>query len=194
MGKPILFFISHGHGTGTDRGAVSGKFVEYELNKKVAKYCYNFLLKQPKESRNWTVTYKERLVKGYSLAQQAEMIRSYQDNKRTVAVDIHFNAGGGDGAEVWVTADAGERKRLGTELGENILNQFKKAGQNSRGVKYSDDLYFINNPKKGIAVIVECGFLDNKTDRKGFNTDKKLKAYGEAIAKGMISYAKRHGG
>lgn len=72
------------------------------------------------------------------------------------------------------------------------MDEFKKIGQNSRGVKYSDDLIFLKHPSKGIAVLVECGFLDNKTDRKGFDTDKELKAYGEAIAKALIKYAKKY--
>ena len=198
--KPILFFISHGHGSGADKGAVSGKFVELDLAKKVAKACYDYLMQTPSSKRTWRVDYSERNVNGYSLVEQGGKIQNYQDRYRTVSVDIHFNAGGGDGAEVWVTNKAGERKKLGTELGKLILKQFKAAGQNvhsysgtiSSGVKYSDDLYFINAPAKGISVIVECGFLDNKTDRKGFDTEKELKEYGEAIAKALIQYAENH--
>lgn len=190
--KPIIFYLSHGHGSGSDKGAASGKFVELELTRKVTKACYDYLLKQPKNKRRWRVTYKERLVNGYTLAQQAAQIKGYQDEYRTVSVDIHFNAGGGDGAEVWVTGKSGERKTLGTELAGYVLAQMKNIGQNSRGVKYSNDLYFINTPVKGISVLVECGFLDNATDRKGFDTDKELTAYGQAIAKALIQYAEKH--
>lgn len=192
MGKPILFFISHGHGTGTDRGAVSGKFVELELNKKVAMYCYKYMMKTPKAERKWRVDYTERNASGYSLVAQAGKIVDYQSRYRTVAIDIHFNAGGGDGAEVWITSKNGERKRLGEKLGNKILSEFKEAGQNSRGVKTTNDLYFVNNPNKGVAVLVECGFIDNKTDRKGFDTEKELKAYGEAIGKALVWYANRY--
>ncbi|WP_425756236.1 N-acetylmuramoyl-L-alanine amidase [Ihubacter sp. rT4E-8] len=190
--KPIIFYLSHGHGSGSDKGAASGRFVELELARKVTKACYDYLLKQPKSKRSWRVTYKERLVSGYTLAQQAEQIKSLQNEYRTVSIDIHFNAGGGDGAEVWTTNRLGERKRLGTELGDSILSNLKKSGQNSRGMKYSNDLYFINTPSKGVSVLVECGFVDNKADRKGFDTDKELKAYGEAIAKALIQYAEKH--
>lgn len=81
---------------------------------------------------------------------------------------------------------------MGTTLGNLILAEFKKIGQNSRGVKYTNDLYFVNNPTKGIAVLVECGFLDNVTDRKGFDTDKEVTAYGQAIAKALIKYAEKY--
>lgn len=189
---PILFYLSHGHGSGSDKGAASGKFVELDLTKKVTKACYDYLLKTPSSQRTWRVDYTERKVNGYTLAEQASKITAYQSKYRTVSIDIHFNAGGGDGAEVWVTNKSGERKTLGTELANNVLTQFKAIGQNSRGVKYSNDLYFINTPSKGIAVLVECGFLDNTTDRKGFDTDKELTAYGQAIAKALIKYAEKY--
>ncbi|NCE98409.1 N-acetylmuramoyl-L-alanine amidase [Emergencia sp. 1XD21-10] len=190
--KPIILFLSHGHGSGADKGAVNGKFVELELAKKVTKACYDYLMKTPSDKRAWKVDYSERKVSGYTLAEQGRKIQSYQGRYRTVSVDIHFNAGGGDGAEVWVTNKSGDRKTLGTELGNSILANLKKIGQNSRGVKYSNDLYFINTPPKGVSVLVECGFVDNIVDRKGFDTDKELKSYGQAIAKALIKYAEKH--
>ena len=191
--KPILFFISHGHGDGADKGAVSGKFVELELTKKVAAACYAQLLETPASKRNWKVDYSERKVNGYSLAEQQKKVERYQDKYRTVCVDIHFNAGHGDGAEVWVTATNGTRKTMGTQLAGYVLDEFKKIGQNSRGVKYSNDLYVLTHPNKGISVIVECGFLDNAVDRKLFDTDKKLKKMGVAIANALETYGKKNG-
>ena len=37
MSKPMLMYISHGHGQDNDPGAVSGKFEEREMAVKVAK-------------------------------------------------------------------------------------------------------------------------------------------------------------
>lgn len=198
--RPILFYLSHGHGSGADKGAVSGKFIELDLTRKVTQACYSYLLKTPSSKRTWRVNYSERKVSGYSLAEQGAKIKAYQDRYRTVAVDIHFNAGGGDGAEIWVTGKTGERNRLGTELGKMILTELKAVGQNvhsatgtiASGVKKSNDLYFVTTPNKGVAVIVECGFLDNKTDRKGFDTDKELTAYGQAIAKALVRYVEKY--
>jgi N-acetylmuramoyl-L-alanine amidase len=188
--KDIILFLSHGHGSGSDKGAASGKFVELELTRKVTQAAYDYILKQP--SRSYKVDYSERKVSGYTLAEQAQKIKDYQSKYRTVSVDIHFNAGGGDGAEVWVPKANAERKKLGEEIGKDVLANFAKIGQNSRGIKYSDDLYFLKHPETGVAILVECGFLDNVTDRKGFDTDAKLKAYGEAIAKALIKYAEAH--
>lgn len=90
---PILFYLSHGHGSGNDKGAASGKFVELDLTRKVTKACYDYLLKTPSSQRTWRVDYGERNVSGYTLAEQASKITAYQSKYRTVSVDIHFNAG-----------------------------------------------------------------------------------------------------
>lgn len=74
-------------------------------------------------------------------------------------------------------------------IGQNIHSS---SGTIASGVKYTGDLYFVTTPAKGIAVLVECGFLDNTTDRKGFDTDKELTAYGQAIAKALIKYAEKY--
>ena len=86
--RPILFYLSHGHGSGADKGAVSGKFIELDLTRKVTQACYSYLLKTPSSKRTWRVNYSERKVSGYSLAEQGAKIKAYQDRYRTVAVDI----------------------------------------------------------------------------------------------------------
>lgn len=187
MSKPILFIISKGHGNG-EPGAVDGKFVEVEMTTKVADACYKSLLAT--KNRKFKVLFNEKNT-GKSLYQHFKEIMYYRLRYRTVFVDIHFNAGKGDGAEVWVQPTPKLLKELGTELGNNILKEFKKLGQNSRGIK-TGDLY-VTNIKKGVNIIVEVGFLDNKTDRKAFDTDKELAEFGKAIANACKTYAKKRG-
>jgi len=71
-----------------------------------------------------------------------------------------------------------------------IIAELKKEGQNTRGVKYTNDLYFLKGV--GVPVLVEYGFLDNKTDRKGFDTKKELEAYGKATARALIKYWEKY--
>ena len=59
--KPIIFYLSHGHGSGSDKGAASGRFIELELARKVTKACYDYLLKQPKQKRSWRVVTRVRI-------------------------------------------------------------------------------------------------------------------------------------
>ena len=104
-----------------------------------------------------------------------------------LAVDIHNNAGGGDGAEVFHSHLGGK----GKTLAEDILAEIVKVGQNSRGVKIrknanGKDYYaFIRNTICP-AVIVECAFVDNSTDLEILATEGKRQKMGQAIAKGIL--------
>ena len=73
----------------------------------------------------------------------------------------------------------------------NILDEIVKIGQNSRGLKTKlnssgkDYFYFIRDIVAP-SVIVECAFLDNKTDLQIVDTTAEQKAMGVAIAKGIL--------
>lgn len=177
MAELAKVLVASGHG-GSDPGAVSGTFKEKVLNLVVAKACGNELKKYNLELiMARTTDWNQGLYSKINMA---------NDNNVDLALDIHFNAGGGDGAEVFATYSGG----YGTTLGNNILDELEKIGQNSRGVKYKtengvDYFGFIRETTMP-AVIVECGFLDNKTDRKLFDTVKEQQEMGVAIAKGII--------
>ena len=104
-----------------------------------------------------------------------------------LAVDIHNNAGGGDGTEVFHSKNGGK----GKTLAQNILNEVVAIGQNSRGVKTrvnsaGRDYYGFIRETVAPAVIIECAFVDNKTDMKIIDTAAEQKAFGKAIAKGVL--------
>ena len=58
-------------------------------------------------------------------------IRECNEYNPDLAVDIHNNAGGGDGFEVYHTLSGG----TGKILAQNIEEEIKAIGQNSRGLK-----------------------------------------------------------
>ena len=66
----------------------------------------------------------------------------------------------------------------------------KAVGQNSRGAKTRKgnrgDYYGFIRDTNCPAVIVECAFLDNKTDVQIIDTTAEQKAMGVAIAKGFL--------
>ena len=104
-----------------------------------------------------------------------------------MCADIHLNAGGGDGAEVFHSVIGGK----GKILAENILKELEAIGQNSRGTKTKVDTdgtdYFgfircTNAP----AVITEAYFVDNANDVQIGDTADKQKVVGQAIAKGFL--------
>ena len=104
-----------------------------------------------------------------------------------LAIDIHNNAGGGDGAEVFYHYGGGK----GKTLADNILGEIVKLGQNSRGIKtrvnsQGKDYYAFIRNTSAPAVIVECAFVDNATDLQILATESQRKAMGVAIAKGVL--------
>lgn len=188
--RTILFYLSFGHGQGGDPGAVSGRFVEREIAEKMMDACYKYLLNY--KGRTYKVAYPEKDGQGRYLSTHAADTRKYKaKGYRVVSIDGHLNAGGGDGAEVWIKKGISTKNRLGKVLAGYILDELGKEGQNSRGTKTTGDLYWLN-ANVGVPVLVEFGFVDNKTDRKGFDTDKECRAYGEALAKALIRYWKKY--
>lgn len=174
MAKKV--FIAVGHG-GSDPGAVANGFKEKDLNLSIALAC------------------KDELVRHGATVQ---MSRYKDENDNTtvtecnafnpdLAADIHNNAGGGDGAEVFYHYKGG----TGKTLAEYILGEIVKIGQNSRGIKTKrnasgNDYFAFIRETKAPAVIVECAFLDNKKDIAILDTAAEQKAMGVAIAKGIL--------
>lgn len=105
-----------------------------------------------------------------------------------LAVDIHNNAGGGDGAEAFYHFGGGTSKTLA----ENILAEIVKVGQNSRGAKIrknenGKDYYGFIRQTSCPAVIVECAFVDNLTDLKILATEGDRQKVGQAIGYGILN-------
>ena len=76
-------------------------------------------------------------------------------------------------------------------LAQNVNTAIIAVGQNSRGIKTrvnanGTDYYGFIRETKAPAIIVECAFVDNKTDMKILDTAAEQKAMGVAIAKGIL--------
>lgn len=176
MAKKV--FIGVGHG-GSDPGAVGNGLKEKDVNLETAKACYTYLKKHGVYAKMSRTADSEVWI--------SERVKGANAYNADIAVDIHYNAGGGDGAEVYYTKNDG----VGKTLAENILAEVKKIGQNSRGAKTKlgsngkDYFAFIRETKMP-SVLVECAFLDNKNDVKIVDTASERKAMGEAIAKGIM--------
>lgn len=176
MAKKV--FIGVGHG-GVDSGAAANGFKEKDLNLYIAKYCNEEL------KRNGVETKMSRTKDEND--DLNEEIRECNAYKPDIAIDIHNNAGGGDGAEAFYHHGGGISKTLA----ENVLAEIVKIGQNSRGAKTRKgydgrDYYGFIRMTDAPAVIVECAFVDNKTDMKIIDTATEQKKMGVAIAKGIL--------
>lgn len=171
-------FIGVGHG-GSDPGAVANGVKEKDLNLSIAKACRDELVRHGVEVRmSRTKDENDPL---------SEEIRECNAYAPDLAVDIHNNAGGGDGAEAFYHYGGGKSKTLA----DNILSEIVKVGQNSRGAKVrknsqGKDYYGFIRETSAPAVIVECAFVDNASDLKILATESDRQKVGRAIAKGVL--------
>lgn len=174
-------FIGVGHG-GTDPGAV-GYVREEDANLTIALETKRLL-----EAQGVIVGISRTKDENDPVAEEVKEANAFGP---TLAVEVHNNAGKGDGFEAWVPTDAyAEESRKAAEA---IEKQVKAIGQNSRGIKSKkrddgkDSLAFLRGVKAP-KVVLEGFFVDNKTDAKDFDTVAEQKRLAAAYAAGIITY------
>lgn len=170
-------FLGVGHG-GNDPGAV-GYVVEKDVNLTMALACRDYLVANGVEVKMSRVKDEND-----SLTEEINECNAYNPE---LAIDIHNNAGKGDGFEVYYGI-AG----VGKPLAENIEKEVLAIGQNSRGLKTklnsqgnADYFGFIRSIKCP-SIIVEGFFVDNATDVQIADTIEEQKTFGIAYAKGIL--------
>lgn len=173
-------FIGVGHG-GKDPGAV-GRVKEADANLYMA-----LSMKEELERNGYTVGISRTKNENDPLTEEIQESNAYGAD---IAVEVHNNAGGGDGFEVFVQTNkyaAASRK-----LAQCIEAEVKKTGQKSRGIKtrlngsgtdYFGWLRQNNRP----AVLCE-GFFVDSADAVDYDTVAEQKAYGKAYARGVMAY------
>ena len=172
-------YVGIGHG-GSDPGAVANGYKEKDLTLAIGKACYDELVRHGVQTKISRTTDKYMSVN--------QKVKESDSFGADYCLDIHINAGGGDGCEVYHHHLGGKSK----QLAGNINEALKAIGQNSRGLKVkmnskgNYDYFGIIRDTKASAVLVECGFIDNKTDLAQFNTAEEQKKFGIAIAHGIL--------
>lgn len=164
-------FIGVGHG-GSDPGAVANGLRESDVNLTMA-----LAMKEELERNGVTVGISRTRDENDRLAEEIRECNAFQPD---LAVEIHNNAGGGDGFEVYING----RDAVARQLAERIEAEVKQLGQNSRGVKVSTRLGWVREVKAP-AVLCEGFFLDSK-DRAIADTAEKQKRFGVAYAKAVL--------
>jgi len=98
-------------------------------------------------------------------------------NKNSVDLDIsiHLNAGGGTGTEVYYYSS--DMKSKAAAISAAIA---KALGIKDRGAKQSTSLYVLKNTKSK-ALLIECCFVDNATDKAAWNAAKCANAIAETL-------------
>lgn len=171
-------FLGVGHG-GSDPGAVANGLNEKDLNLAIALACNEELVRH-----GVTVQMSRTKDENDTLTEEIKECNAFNPD---LALDIHNNAGGGDGVEAYYHYKGGMSKTLA----DNVLSEVVKIGQNSRGAKikknaYGQDYFGFIRETNPPAVIVECAFVDNANDIKIIDTAAEQKTMGIAIAKGIL--------
>ena len=171
-------FIGVGHG-GIDPGAIANGLQEKDLTLAISQSVNSELV------RHGVTTLMSRTKDENDAA--TEEIKECNAFGPDLAIDIHINAGGGDGAEAWHHYGGGK----GKTLAENVLAEVVKIGQNSRGAKTrkndnGQDYYGFIRQTSCPAAIFEAAFIDTKNDIAIIDTAAEQKAMGVAIAKGIL--------
>lgn len=178
MAKRVYVGIGHG---GYDSGATGNGFKEKDLTLSIGKYCNERLKQYGIETKISRTSDIDSSINSKVAASNAF--------KADVCMDIHINAGGGDGSEVYYSHVSPNGKKLA----QSIVDATLAIRQNTRGIKTKIDTdgtdYFgMIRMTDAPAVLVECAFIDNATDIQIINTEAKRKVFGYAIADGVAKY------
>jgi len=173
-------FIGVGHG-GSDPGAV-GKVVEANANLTIA-----LELKRILETNGVVVGISRTKDEDDKLAEEIKEANAF---KPDLAVEVHNNAGGGDGFEVYVQTNSYATKSKA--LAQAIETQVKAIGQNSRGIKTKltasgTDWFGWLRQVKAPSVLLE-GFFVDSNDALGFDTVAEQKKLAAAYAEGVMKH------
>lgn len=170
---PVVF-LSAGHG-GNDPGAVANGLYEKTINLNTLLACKSELVRH-----GVGVVCSRETDTDDPVAQE---VKDANASNADIAISFHANAGGGDGFEVYYYSKNAYGKKLATLCEKHVKN----LGQNSRGVKTGDKLYFIKNTKMA-SVLVESFFVDNASDKKIGDTSEEQREFGIAYAKAILEF------
>ena len=177
-------FIGVGHG-GNDPGACANGLKESLMNLVTAQACNAELVRHGVQ-----VLMSRSKEENDDLSEEIRECNAFNPD---IAIDIHNNAGGGDGFEFIYSIFQDYTKGKDLRLGQLIEAEVKAIGQNSRGAKQRKDSstgrdYFgFIRELVCPSIIVEGCFVDSN-DRFIADTEAEQKAFGVAYAKGILKY------
>ncbi len=107
----------------------------------------------------------------------AYIVSKCNAHKVDLDISIHLNAGGGTGCEVLIHSNTSKAKDEAKRIAAKVSGAL---GIKNRGVKLRPELYVLRNTDAP-ALLVECAFVDNKTDKSKWNAKKCAKAIVEGL-------------
>ena len=175
--------LDAGHGLNTPGKRTPDGIHEWTLNDKVRDYVVEMLA-------DYDVKFifpdNNEGSKDESLSSRKSV---YVNKDVDAAVSIHHNAylgkwGSANGVEIYVDKNnTSADMKLAKAIYKNLP---KYTGLKDRGIKKAN--WTVINQNSVPAVLVEGGFMDNKSDHKVITSVAGQKAYAKAVAEGLIEF------
>lgn len=172
-------FIGVGHG-GKDAGAVANGLRENDLNLEVSLY-----LREALQRHNISVGISRTKDEDDDISEEIRECNAFNPD---LAIDVHTNAGGGHGFEIFHS-----RFTTGNsyKMAKNINDVMVSKGYKSRGLKIKlnsngDDYFGFIRSVNAPSVIAEMAFIDNLADISNFDEPHELRAYAECLCEGIL--------
>lgn len=178
--------ISIGHGKsakgGYDSGALGGGYQEFKISREIGKYI-------------------GEIFKGYACTADVinydatlyltDRIAHVNKHGYDLAMEIHLNASGGTGSEVYYKHKSASGKKLAGAISKSIANTF---GIRDRGAKVKinpangTDYFGFVRSCKCESLLIETVFIDTASDRKHVETAAGQRQCAEAIVKAIADF------
>lgn len=176
--------ISIGHGKsktgGYDSGAVGGGYHEFRLAKEIGRYTGEALA---------VYDCKVDIINYNGEAYLTDRINYINKGGYDLALEIHLNANGGTGSEVYYKHGNTAGKKLAAAISKSIAKMF---GIKDRGAKIklsgNVDYFGFVRSVKCQSLLVETVFIDSASDRSKVVTAAGQKTCGQAIASAIANY------
>lgn len=178
--------ISIGHGKsakgGYDSGALGGGYQEFKISREIGKYIGEVF-----KGYNCTADVINYDATLYLTDRIAHVNRHGYD----LAIEIHLNASGGTGSEVYYKHKSSTGKKLAGAISKSIANTF---GIRDRGAKVKinpsngTDYFGFVRSCKCRSLLIETVFIDTASDRKHVETAAGQRQCAEAIVKAIADF------
>ena len=175
--RKIVLCVGHGRNARGryDPGAVSknGKYHEHRIARKIAKYAADYLGCD--------------LINHDGKSCLSRRIKAVNAGDYDFAADIHLNAGGGTGTEVYYFHGSPTGKRAAQEICREISSAL---GVRNRGAKVrlnssGKDYFGFIRQTRPCAILIETVFIDSEKDLDKIKTEEGCKKCGIAIGKAL---------
>lgn len=178
--------ISIGHGKsargGYDSGALGGNYQEFKIGREIGKYIGEIF--KGYDCKADVINYDATLY-------LTERIAHVNKHGYDLAMEIHLNAAGGTGSEVYYKHKSSTGKKLAGTISKSIANTF---GIRDRGAKVKinpsngTDYFGFVRSCKCESLLIETVFIDTARDRKHVETAAGQKQCAEAIVKAIADF------